>query len=278
LEFLGGIMFSKALALAAVTIFGGTIAAVGCSSSSTGTGTGDDTTPDAMTTTHDAAPDHAVTGQDAETFDTSTGDTGTGATCAAAPLTDASTMLIALPTMAKMDICGSGDVTAAIAACFGASATTTTCMTWEPGGTGTATQQMCGACIFGNTSGTTTTVGISLNLGNTEYATANTAGCVEDLDTSAAGQTCAADLWALDSCELGVCASCDDTDDPQGTMVSTCYMTADQGACASLVNTADTDCAATLQDGGAASVCDPSLYSTASAAFLAFGAAMCGGS
>jgi hypothetical protein len=55
-------------------------------------------------------------------------------------------------------------------------------------------------------------------------------------------------------------------------------MTADSGACASLVSAADTDCAATLSDGGAASVCDPQLYSTANAAFLAYGSAMCGGS
>jgi hypothetical protein len=284
-------MVSKALALVSMTIFGGALAAVGCSSSSTGTGSGDDTTQDSGPAV-DAKADHSTTTDAAQTFDTgSSPDTSTAATCEVVPLPDGG-MFPPIAAQAAMTPCQTGDLTAFANDCFGASGSAAACGNWIMGsGTGTAEQQECGACINGNN--TNMTYGVLVPVGEGEGALdeVSSFGCVFANDTSTAGTACANALWNLYVCENTACAGCTydpstmmGTDNDMGTMLSACNMNAESGECSSYVNTANTDCQNVLTDGGA-TVCDQSQYmgdgATDSAFFQTFftiGHTMCGGS
>ncbi len=112
----------------------------------------------------------------------------------------------------------------------------------------------------------------------TGYAFPDTWGCVNDVDTSAAGQACGLALWQVYVCENTVCQSCTATNDTTGMGVSTCFQTADTGACASYVTAVDNACGSELVADGGASACVTTQSENVTAIFTQYGVAMCGGS
>jgi hypothetical protein len=268
-------MDSRKLALVAAASFGTTCAPFGCSSANAPSDGIDSGLADAAADGTAESGNFPDANEAPDVVATDAGDGGS-ATCTLQPL-PAGGVLDPLPMMSKQDICGTGDVTSAINACIGMGGSSTACLTWTqaPDGTGTATQRACGECLFGNS---TSTIGVYLDYGSTTFATPNPAGCVEDVDTSVAGQRCATDLWNLYACEGLACIACNDANDPQGALVSACYQSADNVECAEYLDAINAECASHfIADGGAASVCNPNKY-TGTETFIALGAAMCGGS
>jgi hypothetical protein len=284
-------MFSKALALVSFTIVGGTVLAAGCSSSSSGSGTGDDTTPDAEVA--DVRPDTHTSSPDAETFDTGpSGDDSSTAVCAVQQLPDGGTFP-PIAAQAAMTPCEAGDITAFVNDCFGSQATATTCDPWVMGsGVGSPEQQECGACLNGNSTTMQEGVLVPVGAGEGSLDEVSGFGCVYAVDTSSAGVACANALWDLYVCENTACQSCTydpqtmtGTDDDTGTKLEACNMTAEGGVCATYVTGVNTSCASELAADGGAAVCDQTQYmgdgSPDSAFFQALftiGHAMCGGS
>jgi hypothetical protein len=286
-------MFSKALALVSVTLVGGAVAVVGCSSSSSGNGGGgDDTTQDSGPVV-DAKADHVTTNNDAQTFDTGpTPDTGTTATCTSEPIpADAGAITLPLPVVSVMNgdggvasACAAGDFATYLSNCFGSTGSPALCGQWGTGGTGSADQISCGACINGSAAGNGVLVGFYT--GEPYLVQPNTIACILATDPSSTGQACAQALLNLNLCEGVSCNSCTNDgmgggDDPTGSLVSTCAQNADTGACSSYA-TAFTNACTDLAADGAAAACNGDLYNSASdpfaAAFTAFGTILCGGS
>ncbi len=207
-------MFSKALTLVSVAILGGTVAAAGCSSSSSGP---DTEAPVADSGADSKAADAAPKADTGTTFDSGTGDdssTASGCTSVALDLDGGNLATLTPATLANGSDGGaaacsmSGDLAAYFAACF-SPGSATECPKWAAGSSGTLDEQSCGACINAN-------VLIGYFQGEPNLASINDVACISATDTSAAGQACAQADLNLQACLAGSCQGCTTANDPQG--------------------------------------------------------------
>jgi hypothetical protein len=108
--------------------------------------------------------------------------------------------------------------------------------------------------------------------------TVNYIGCVEALDTTSAGTSCAAEVAAAEGCAGYACtANCPVTDDPSWNAFSTCTDSALAGACTGYKLRALACLVAEQGDGGTpiATICLPGM--TAEDHYLAIAKHFCAG-
>jgi hypothetical protein len=222
------------------------LATTGCSSSSSNTGTGNDS---GTTNENDSSTGGGDTGTTTEmdsgttvedTGTTTMGDTGTttsdAATCTAA------TTVTGLPpytAATHQAVCTNAQIAAFLTACSSAGAPGA-CDAWFGADAG---NDSCAACIAPQTdAGTLTTGALLSDVNGGNYL--NTAACVQIASSDTA---CATDLQNLilcegDACNINVCT---------GAADQTCQGNAQTGACMQYLTSANTDCGALGADGGA---------------------------
>ena len=117
----------------------------------------------------------------------------------------------------------------------------TACSTWQ-GDTNNAT---CMACLFGPTTqgGVVPTAAQGLSF-------ANLPGCIDLVDTTTNGATCASALEPSMQCDLFACQSCNA--DPTAFQTCTNAVNGSGGACAGYYDMSQSACAPEYADGGAA--------------------------
>ena len=117
----------------------------------------------------------------------------------------------------------------------------TACSTWQ----GDPTNATCMSCLFGPT-----TRGAFVSTAAQGLSFANLPGCIDLVDTSPYGASCAAQLEPSMQCDLFACQSCN----ADSTMLQECIdaVNASGGACASYYGASQSACATEYADGGAA--------------------------
>lgn len=160
------------------------------------------------------------------------------------------------PAPAHRGDCTAQQLTDFYNACFGPSATSSTCSAFmnAPADAGPS----CARCAMSQVSDSTYSAVVS----SSNLSWINVSGCIDVLDPGAL--SCAQSVQANDQCEFAACGSC-------GAAYDTCTAAADQGGCKPYATAAA--CSEALADAGAVSPCIAPDFASA---FVKVGMVFCG--
>jgi hypothetical protein len=224
----------------------------GISGSSTGSGSGFGSSSGSGSGSSSGFGSSSGSGSGSSSGTSSSSSSGGTSACTAA------TTVTGLPPYVNVDkqsACSMAQVSALVSACFGSSATATTCNTWF------SSNGACSECVLPQADAGGVPNSGAILLDSAGYGYLNTPGCIQIVDGNT---TCAAPLEALSLCEDDACNSmaCLSADP---TTYDNCVQAADNGACASQLMASNSGCAADNgADGGALSICTPTTAASVS--------------